>query len=265
MFAASSGVACTSTGTSSRANRNVSAIARSSPKFGSETITPSSRSRFFWNNAAQRLASSCVSTAPCLLCSGLMTTQSTPALASARMISSRPVFASWSGKKPRLPTMTPIVIFLMPIPSLPEKHFCLMPTRRRVVPAVKGANQGQQPSPPGAGVKLKQHHLSLRRRRVRDLVQTRAQNEHSIHQQRQADEKPDRNRTSCCHKDRLPEDYVQNHKHSRRHSCPENRLLIQRNVFNRRNCGLPVHQALQCAIRYGLGRQADHNRHHDAY
>ena len=44
---ASSGVACTRTGTSSRANRIVSAMARSSPKFGNDTMTPSIRSRFF--------------------------------------------------------------------------------------------------------------------------------------------------------------------------------------------------------------------------
>ena len=35
-----------------------------------------------------------------------------PAWASACIISSRPDFASWSGKNPRFPTMTPIVIFL---------------------------------------------------------------------------------------------------------------------------------------------------------
>ena len=110
-----SGDACTSTGTPRFASRSVSATARSSPKFGSVTITPSIFAALARKSSAQRLASSWVSTAPYLLCSGLSTTASIPARASAAMMSSRPVLASAPGKKPRFPTMTPIVILPLPM------------------------------------------------------------------------------------------------------------------------------------------------------
>ena len=74
-----SGVACTSTGTFNLESRSVSATARSSPKFGSVTMTPSIKSALDLNNSAQRFASSYVSTAPCLLCSDPSTTTSMPA------------------------------------------------------------------------------------------------------------------------------------------------------------------------------------------
>src|ERR1039458_7303060 len=95
----SSGVACTRTGTSSRARRSVSAMARSSPKFGRATMTPSIRSECLRNSAAQRFASSYVSTAPYLLSSTPSVTTSMPASSSTRNISSRPDFARWSGKR----------------------------------------------------------------------------------------------------------------------------------------------------------------------
>ena len=62
-----SGVACTSTGTPKRESRSVSAIARSSPKFGKVTTTPSIAAARDLNSSAQRFASSYVSTAPYLL------------------------------------------------------------------------------------------------------------------------------------------------------------------------------------------------------
>ena len=93
IFLGSSGVAWISTGTCRFARRNVSAMARSSPKFGNVTITPSIRSRFRLNRSAQRRDSSRVSTAPCLLSSGVSATTSIPAAASTRSISSRPLFA----------------------------------------------------------------------------------------------------------------------------------------------------------------------------
>ena len=65
-----SGVAWIRTGTFKSAMRRVSAMARSSPKFGSVTMTPSMRSRFARNRAAHFFASSRVSTAPHLLSSG---------------------------------------------------------------------------------------------------------------------------------------------------------------------------------------------------
>lgn len=74
MLPAVSGVAWTSTGTSSAAIRRVSAMARSSPKFGSVTMTPSIESRCFLNSSAQRAASARVSTAPNLVSSGPHTT-----------------------------------------------------------------------------------------------------------------------------------------------------------------------------------------------
>src|SRR5882762_9642381 len=70
------------------------------------------RPRLRANNAAQSRDSSRVSTAPYLLSLGSRATASMPAASSARRISSRPLLAKWSGKNPRLPTMTPIVIAL---------------------------------------------------------------------------------------------------------------------------------------------------------
>ena len=71
IFFGSSGVAWMSTGTRRSARRKVSAMARSSPKFGSVTTMPSIRSRFFLKSSAQWRDSSRVSTAPYLLCSGI--------------------------------------------------------------------------------------------------------------------------------------------------------------------------------------------------
>ena len=113
IFLGSSGVAWISTGTRRSASRRVSAIARSSPKLGRVTITPSMRSRLRLKRSAHRRDSSRVSTAPYLLSSGVRATTSIPAAVNTRSISSRPLLAKWSGKKPRLPTIRPIVIFLL--------------------------------------------------------------------------------------------------------------------------------------------------------
>src|SRR2546430_718958 len=59
-----SGGACTRMGRPRFAMRMVSAMARSSPKFGSVTTIPSSCSRYFLKRSAQRAASWRVSTAP---------------------------------------------------------------------------------------------------------------------------------------------------------------------------------------------------------
>ena len=163
---AASGVACTSTGTPRFASRSASATPRSSPKFGKVTITPSILAALARKSSAQRLASSCVSTAPYLLCSGLSTTASIPARASASMTSSRPVLARTSGKKPRLPTMTPIVILSLPIilsfrrrarppPGRLRRSVCSQRSRRADVQRVLSQSAGQAlrrgPAPPRRG------------------------------------------------------------------------------------------------------------------
>src|SRR5271169_1040026 len=204
---ASSGVACTRTGMSRRAMRNVSAMARSSPKFGSDTITPSSRSWFFWNRAAHRLASSWVSTAPCLLSSGVSTTQSMPAFASAWIISSRPTLANWSGKNPRFPMMTPIVIFFsairMPLFYISEQlrlpcHPRAFP-RRGKAQTKKYAKNQQYRAPPNVGVQLVEDNPKLRCGRVHRLVNTASEDHRSVHRQRHADEEPNRQRSARFH------------------------------------------------------------------
>ena len=63
-----SGVAWTSTGTSGRPGAACRPSPRSSPKFGSVTMTPSILSRAARNRSAHCFASSRVSTAPCLVC-----------------------------------------------------------------------------------------------------------------------------------------------------------------------------------------------------
>jgi hypothetical protein len=106
-----SGVACTSTGTPRSAIRSVSATPRSSPKFGSVTMTPSMTSRCAANSSAHFFASSRVSTAPCFVSAGPSATALAPAPLTAASISFRPLFARWSGKNPRFPTITPKVDF----------------------------------------------------------------------------------------------------------------------------------------------------------
>src|SRR5687767_4622096 len=112
----SSGYAWISTGRSSPAKRSVLAMARSSPKFGSVTMIPSRSSRRLLNRSAQRRASASVSTAPNFVWSGVRHTVLYPCSASTRNTSSRPSRASTSGKKPRLPTITPKVVVLMRTP-----------------------------------------------------------------------------------------------------------------------------------------------------
>src|SRR5512146_988018 len=111
-----------------------------------------------------------------------------PARWSALIISSRPDLARWSGKKPRFPTITPMVIFLgvLGMCFLPA---ILLPAGCETV-AIENAQQKEQPSPPGAGMKMKQDRAILRR--MRHLVQPGGQNQPSVHQQRKPDEEPDR-------------------------------------------------------------------------
>src|SRR5438445_4405655 len=168
----------------------------SSPKLGSETITPSMRSRFFWNSAAHRFASSCVSTAPCLLSSGPSTTESMPAFATAWIISSCPTFASWSGKNPRFPTMTPIVIlfpdikFLIdatcyesksPTESLSSSSLPRSFPHRREVIAIDGPENRQKTTPPDGRMHLEKYNRICRR--MRQFIKTRTENQHTIDEQ----------------------------------------------------------------------------------
>ena len=104
-----SGVACIRMGTPRFAILRVSAMARSSPKFGSVTTIPSSCSRCFLKTSAQRAASWRVSTAPNLDSLSSRITGRMPLAVRAAIMSCRPERARWSGKKPRFPTMTPSV------------------------------------------------------------------------------------------------------------------------------------------------------------
>jgi hypothetical protein len=70
IFGGSSAVVRIRTGTWRSARRDPSAMARSSPKFGRVTITPSMGSRLRLDKSPQRRDSSRVSTAPYLLSSG---------------------------------------------------------------------------------------------------------------------------------------------------------------------------------------------------
>ena len=88
-----SGVAWTSTGTLSPAMRTASAMARSSPKFGSVTTMPPIESRFFWNRSTQAATSARVVTAPHLESSGDNATTPCPAASMAAIISVRPLSA----------------------------------------------------------------------------------------------------------------------------------------------------------------------------
>src|ERR1700730_7882647 len=256
---ASSGVACTSTGISSLASRNVSAIARSSPKLGSDTITPSSRSRLFRNNAAHSLASWCVSTAPCLLSSGPSTTQSMPAFARAWIISSRPTLANWSGKNPRFPIMTPIVIFFaaigMPLFYDSEKSRTTRHPRTflrgRKTQAKKYATNQKHRAPPNISVQIVEHNPTLRR--IQHLVDPPAEDHRSVHRQRHADEEPNRQRSTGFHRFPLPENDLQNHKHNRHDYPPEQGAVPDRNIFLVRNRRQTVDQASQLRVRLGLG------------
>ena len=111
ILAGVSGVAWISTGTDSPAQRRVLAMARSSPKFGSVTMTPSISAACFLKRSAHKCASASDSMAPWRVSSGFTTTAWWPAFSSAAIISVRPLWARWPGKNPRLPTMTPNVIF----------------------------------------------------------------------------------------------------------------------------------------------------------
>src|SRR6266566_235169 len=91
-----------------------------------------------------------------------------PAFDSACVISSRPDFANWSGKNPRFPTITPIVIFFsgirfffvaelshLGVTGRPRALPC-----RRKVQAKKCAKQQQHATPPDVGVQVIEHNLS---------------------------------------------------------------------------------------------------------
>jgi hypothetical protein len=126
MDPAVSGVAWINTGTSRPAKRSASAIPRSSPKFGSVTRMPSISSRWRLKSSAHVWDSSRVSTAPCFESAGVSATTLTPARSSTPIISSRPLCARWSGKNPRLPTISPSVTlwFCMFTPAKPAATDC---------------------------------------------------------------------------------------------------------------------------------------------
>ncbi len=110
MAVGSSGKAWIRTGTFNSAQRNVLAMARSSPKLGSVTTTPAISSRWALNKSAHFWASDRLSTLPKGVSSGVRAMVLMPSSARTLSIVSRPVTHKWSGKNPRLPTMTPSVV-----------------------------------------------------------------------------------------------------------------------------------------------------------
>src|SRR5882762_7522244 len=233
IFLGSSGVAWIKTGTCRSARRNVSAMARSSPKFGRVTMIPSIRSRFFLNNSAQHRDSSRVSTAPCLLSSGVSATTSIPADSRARIISSRPLFARWSGKKPRFPTITPIVIFLAGIKPLKidkRASVKLSCPPRAENQAIDESDHKQDCSPPHVGMQVEQYNARIFRR-IHKLINSGAKNQRTIHQKRKTDKKPNRNHVSSL---RLPEDDVQDYENHDYHTRPKDWFLVERNISHGR-------------------------------
>src|SRR5437867_440521 len=110
ILAPSSLKAWMSTGTSSLAQRNVLATARSSPKFGSVTSTPSISSWCALNKSAHLWASTNDSTAPNRLASTGSVTALIPSSSSTRKMSRRPDSHKCAGKNPRFPIMMPSVV-----------------------------------------------------------------------------------------------------------------------------------------------------------
>src|SRR5665213_2465342 len=177
IFEGVSGVACTSTGTRRSAIRSVSAMARSSPKFGSDTTTPSSVSRFFRNKSAHLRASSRVSTAPNFVSSMPTAMALWPPASIAAIMSRRPLAARWSGKNPLFPIMSP-------------KFIALSGPFWREMERVPAAQNKQQNAPPYPGVQIRQHHRV--RGRIHILIDAFSRNHHSVKEQQDADKKPDR-------------------------------------------------------------------------
>ena len=99
-----------STGTLSPAQRSALATARSSPKLGSVTSTPSISSRWALNRSAHFWASVSDSMAPYLVASTGRVMALMPSDSSTRRISLRPNSHNSAGKKPRFPMMMPKVL-----------------------------------------------------------------------------------------------------------------------------------------------------------
>src|ERR1700679_977051 len=86
-----------------------------------------------------------------------------PAAFKTDMISSRPVLASWSGKKPRLPTTIPKVMVRGAVISSLLLDAAILVFRLVVAPgakadAVKKAERQQESSPPNRRMQVGQDH-----------------------------------------------------------------------------------------------------------
>ena len=81
---------------------------------------------------------------------------------------------------------------------------------------------------------------------MRHLVQTRSQNQQAISEQRDADEKPYRDRTFRMHGP-SPEQNIQHNKHDRDSAGPEHGPLIKSKFPFRGDFGFAVHQAFEFA------------------
>src|SRR5215470_3357178 len=123
-----------------------------------------------------------------------------PALARAWIISSRPDFANWSGKNPRFPTMTPIVIFFLSdinpsfryemrrlgLTTFRPRAFA---SRREINPEEQARHQ-QDCAPPHIRVQIKEDDFVDGR--VHDFVDSSGKDERTNHSQAQSRKEPDR-------------------------------------------------------------------------
>src|ERR1039458_2806640 len=104
------------------------------------------------------------------------------------MISSRPLFARWSGKKPRLPTMIPKVRDIY-------SSSVFLPCGREVE-RIKSSYYEEQRAPPDIHVQFAEHDA---RGGGVHSEQSHAQDQRAVDQEKDADKEPDRNRFAVRH------------------------------------------------------------------
>src|SRR5208283_5307762 len=98
---------------------------------------------------------------------------------------------------------------------------------RREIVAIQNPNQKQYAAPPDVGMQVEQHHGI--RRRVAQFVEPCSQNEKAIHQERNADKKPDRDGVTALHI-ASPEQKVKDQEGHRHDGGPEYRPFVNGHV-----------------------------------
>src|ERR1700743_708062 len=95
-------------------------------------------------------------------------------------IDSRPVRARWPGQKPRLPTITPNVIYLFSFRAV---------SLRAEAECVGCAEDDEEGSPPDTGVELRKNYGVFRW--VEKVVDAGSEDDDSVGEEERADEEPD--------------------------------------------------------------------------